>query len=77
MSDLDHLRSWTYSILKCEYGWNGCFTTEMRLEETVDAALKLSGCPLNASAKAAVAIKEHGGVFRPRVDGQPNRRVSQ
>jgi hypothetical protein len=69
-------RSLAYSILKIEYGWNGC-TDRAEKQETIELLIVNSDCPSCAADKAAqfIAVSQGFEVFRQRADGKPNTRI--
>ncbi len=72
-------RSHLYSILKCEYGWNGVYTaTAPDLDKIAARGMDAGECQDCISARMAHEILTHcgRGYFRPRVDGKPNRRIA-
>lgn len=70
----DAQRSMAFSILKCDYGWNGV-TPEGCAD--LDAICDAANRPICAAASMAKAIHEivGGRYFRSRIDGKPNRRT--
>lgn len=67
-------RNYAFSILKCEYGWNGI--QPVGCENLDDICARAHGpiCAATAMAKAIHAIVGQK-YFRQRVDGKPNRRT--
>lgn len=65
--------SMVYSILKCEFGWNGVQPETLQQEE-IESALMGQGCEIACANKLAILLDEHGATFRGRIDGRPNIR---
>lgn len=68
-------RSWTYSILKCMYGWSGCADSGAQ-QEAINRICQEIDCPHCAAAAMAAYIHDNckGDYFMPRLDGRPNHR---
>lgn len=74
----ESMRSTVFSILKCEYGWNGCFSPEMRdLDGIALAGIDAGKTPIQCAHECAIEIHRVVGqkYFRQRIDGRPNRRT--
>lgn len=73
-------RSLVFSILKCEYGWNGCTDTAEQMAQ-IDGILareeSRGNCEGCAASEIAGFIQDEcgRGFFGPRIDGKPNRRT--
>lgn len=65
--------SLVYSILKCEFGWNGVLPDSMGWA-AVESIAGGQFCASERADRIAVLLAENGAVFRERIDGQPNRR---
>lgn len=66
-------RSFVYSIIKCDYGWNsqipvGCDSDEW------EKIIAESQCAVCAAKKIASDIFFNDGRFNERFDGKPNTR---
>lgn len=69
------IRSLAYSILKCEYGWNGVEPTACRNLDDVFAENSHLGASKTADAMAREIHRHVGNAyFRPRIDRKANRR---
>jgi hypothetical protein len=69
-------RSLAYSILKIDYGWNGC-TDRVEQQEIIDLLINNSDCSSRGADYAALYIAQSIGfsAFRKRIDGKPNNRI--
>lgn len=78
---MNDFRSFIYSILRCDYGWNKVIPDGLDFE-MIDQSIKTVydlGCRSKATQYAvakdiAIKIKHAGGVkyFSKRIDGKPN-----
>ena len=66
-------RSHAFSILKCEYGWNGVQPAGCADLDTICAKASGPVCAANQMARAIHAVVGQQ-YFRTRMDGKPNRR---
>jgi len=70
-------RSRVYSILKIDFGWNGCIPFKSFLdvdESLIEASFNDGGCINCLTQSLADDLNQHGAVFLPRLDGKPNSR---
>jgi hypothetical protein len=68
-------RSLVFSILKCEYGWNGCFD-DPSIVDRIEIIIENSCSEVCAAKVIAGLLYDEGGEkrFSPRIDGKPNTR---
>lgn len=69
-------RSTIYSVLKCEFGWNGVLPEGETQEEMIKNGFSCGCKPVSIATKLAQQIKDLGCAhyFRQRIDGKPNLR---
>lgn len=73
--DLDELyRSFTLSILKTGFGWNGCVPDGMDWAQAESRLSERRGSPSECANDIAIMLDRHGATWRPRLDGLPNHR---
>lgn len=67
-------RSLMFSILKCEFGWNGCTSSGFDWD-FVDSLIAKHKCTSRCANEVAILLAEHGEIFLERCDGKPNKRI--
>lgn len=69
-------RSYMYSILKCEFGWNGCYPDGLD-SAAMEAEAMTRACARDAADFYALALSAAGCNLGPnrgnRLDGKPHR----
>lgn len=66
-------RSQVFSILKCEFGWNGV-TPETLDPSELERAMVGQKCASKCANKMGILLAKNGATFIARIDGKPNRR---
>lgn len=71
-------RSFAFSILKIDYGWNGATNNGAQMLE-LDTICERHECPHCAAQEMAAYLHDNvtgmKNLFRPRIDGKPNNRT--
>lgn len=71
-------RSQIFSILKIEFGWDGCIPASFdlsELEDEISLSHSLDKCVFSVSQSLADRLHAHGAVWLQRIDGKPNSRL--
>lgn len=62
-----------FSILKCEFGWNGIVPESMS-EHEIDWIMEEPGSASVMADKIGLLLAANGATFRERIDGKRNTR---